>query len=655
MVTNIPKEYQLIDIPQDSTAYIFDIEADGFLEDLTKIHCVWSYSVNIKVWRGTANPRNSGDAISLEEHLKILQEADYLIGHNIIGYDIPAIQKVYPWFKPKGILIDTLIWSNLCYPNMYSVDPIQKKYISPLKRKLFKLDKERDKEIYKETEKELKHFNSLYGKHKMEAWGYRLGEYKGDFKDFSKWTPEMHEYCKQDVWVNYKIYEKLLERKNRVTNMSLWCEHEVKKIVHRQEQKGFLFDEVKAQPFYSELAGRRSELFEVLKDSFGDIVTYKKFTPKVNRKDLGYVKGQEFTKKIVTEFNPNSEKHIMYWLKKKYNWEPIEFTKKGNPKFNEEVIKNLPYPEAVPLLEYAQVNKILTMLGDGDKGWLKMVTKEGRIHGGVNTQGAGTGRMTHSNPNLAQIPKGDPCDDHKEPVDDCKKCNSYKLGKMCRVLFYVPRNHKLVGCDASGLELRCLAHYMNDSEYTKILLEGDIHSANQEAAGLPTRDNAKTFIYGFLYGAGNAKIGSIVGKGSKEGKRLKDKFLKGLPKLGRLIYQIKEVLRDRNYLKAIDGRRIPVRSSHSALNFLLQGLGALIMKYALVIADYRLQQEFTAGEDYEFVVNVHDEWQVESKEEVSQRVGEILQQSIIDSGIYLKLNCPLDGEFDIGNNWSETH
>src|SRR5690606_31621074 len=185
----------------------------------------------------------------------------------------------------------------------------------------------------------------------------------------------------------------------------------------------------------------------------------------------------------------NSRTHIYKRLKDKYNWKPKEFTEKGTPKVSEEVLESLPYPEAELLNEYLMIQKRISQLAEGHSAWLKMVRPDGRIYGSVITNGAVTGRMTHNSPNLAQVP-----------------AVNVPYGKECRSLFTVPDDRVLVGADASGLELRCLAHYMarfDKGAYARELLEGDIHTANQKAAGLPTRDNAKTFIYAFLYGAGD--------------------------------------------------------------------------------------------------------------------------------------------------------
>ena len=263
------------------------------------------------------------------------------------------------------------------------------------------------------------------------------------------------------------------------------------------------------------------------------------------------------------------------------------------------------------------------------KNWLDAVQDDGRIHGRVNTCGAVTGRMTHSSPNMAQIP-------------------SDSLYRQC---FVVPEGSKLVGIDASGLELRMLAHYMDDAKYTDLILNGDIHTYNQQAAGLDTRAQAKTFIYAFLYGAGDAKIGSIVGGSSRKGAQLKQRFLDSLPALLKLINKVaKHGLQ--GSLPGLDGRRVLIRSEHAALNTLLQSAGAIVMKKALVIATNKLARY---GYPYKLVAQVHDEFQVEVPEEYADRVGAVFRNAIREAGRQLDLRCPLDGEFKVGNNWAETH
>jgi DNA polymerase I-like protein with 3'-5' exonuclease and polymerase domains len=219
---------------------------------------------------------------------------------------------------------------------------------------------------------------------------------------------------------------------------------------------------------------------------------------------------------------------------------------------------------------------------------------------------------------------------------------------MCWI---VPKGKKLVGFDASGLELRMLAHYMDDEDYTNEILTGDIHTANQIAAGLKERSQAKTFIYAFLYGAGDAKIGSVVGGSARDGNALKQRFLSNTPALASLRERVGRAV-GKGYLIGLDGRKLWVRSEHSALNTLLQAAGAIVMKKALVLLD-----EQAKGQDFnfKFVGNVHDEVQAEVDEQQAEAFGELAVSCLKQAGEAFGLRCPLDGEYKIGDNWSETH
>jgi len=270
------------------------------------------------------------------------------------------------------------------------------------------------------------------------------------------------------------------------------------------------------------------------------------------------------------------------------------------------------------------------------------MVKGGRIHGQVNTNGAATGRCTHNRPNIAQTPSvGAP------------------FGTDCRALFHAPTGYDLVGADLSGLELRCLAHFMakyDDGAYIDVVLNGDIHSVNQKAAGLPTRNSAKTFIYGFLYGAGPAKIGSIVDGSEKEGRKLINKFMKATPALKQLRDAVGAAVEKNNHLAGLDGRILPVRSPHAALNTLLQGAGALLAKQATVI----LYQNLTAkgykwGEDYAQVAHVHDEVQLIARKEIADDVGKEAVKSFQLAGEHFKFRCEVTGEYKVGSNWANTH
>jgi DNA polymerase-1 len=269
------------------------------------------------------------------------------------------------------------------------------------------------------------------------------------------------------------------------------------------------------------------------------------------------------------------------------------------------------------------------------RSWIKELDETtGRVHGYVNPNGAVTSRMTHSHPNMAQIPS-----------------SSSPYGEDCRACWTVPEDYRLVGIDASGLELRMLAHYLNDEGYTNEILNGDIHTANQRLADLESRDQAKTFIYALLYGAGDAKLGSVVGRGRAHGKGLRQRFFDNLPSFKKLTDRVQREAKS-GFIKALDGRKLTVRSEHAALNTLLQGAGAIVMKKALIILDETIR---TNNWDAKFVANVHDEWQIECHVYDAVDVGKAGVEAIIQAGIELNLNCPLDGDYKVGENWSETH
>ena len=590
---------------------IFDLETDGLLPEVSKVHTLTTYST-------ITHEFNTFDKEFARAGIQFVMDAAEICGHNIIAYDLPVIKKLFGW-EPKGKVRDTIILSRLAYPEIKDVD--------------YGLNREG------------KLPGNLIGRHSLEAWGYRLGQRKGTFgktTNWKEWSQEMSDYCKQDVKVTAELFNRV--RAKGLPEEAIELEHQVQTIIYRQQVYGFLFDREKAETLYATLLKKQHEIGKKLSTFFKPwYVKGVSFTPKRSDKKKGYVAGVEFTKVKYTEFNPASRAHIADRLATLYGWKPAEYTEDGTPKLDEEILKALPYPEAPYLAEYFLLLKRIGQIAEGKEGWLKTVEKDGRIHGSVNTIGAVTRRMSHAHPNVAQVPRvGSP------------------YGADCRGLFTSPKGRVLVGADASGLELRCLAHYMaayDGGAYVQEILKGDIHTTNQKAAGLPDRDSAKTFIYAFLYGAGDYKIGIILNAGAAEGKAIKAKFLQSLPALATLKNVVESVAKDKGTLRSLDGAPMKVRSQHSALNTLLQGAGAIIMKKALVILDANLQgvYNFIPGKDYEFVANIHDEWQIECKENLAEIIGKMAAESFKWAGEALKLRCPLAGEYKVGKTWADTH
>lgn len=475
---------------------------------------------------------------------------------------------------------------------------------------------------------------SLEGGHSLAAWGGRLGFPKGDFNDWDAgYSAEMEAYCIQDTLVTEKLYLHLTTEltRNKFEERSIKLEHNVQAVIAKQEESGFKLNERDAIILLSTLQNKLVVLETELQNIF-PTKTILRVSEKTGKP----------LKPIIEPFNPGSRKQIGERLQEK-GWKPDKYTETGQPIVDEGTLEGLDFPEAKAIAEYLLLQKRIAQI----QSWLKVVQPDGRVRGKVITNGAVTGRMTHHSPNMAQVPavKKD-----NDGVVLYGGAGGYST--ECRDLWIVEKGYKLVGIDASGLELRMLAHYMEDDAYIYEVTQGDIHTANQKAAGLETRSQAKTFIYAFLYGAGAAKIGKVVGAGAREGQKLIDSFLENTPKLRALREKVARISKSSGSLPGLDGRRLYIRSDHAALNTLLQGAGAIVMKQALVILDERLSK---LGVDYKFVANVHDEWQIEVEEAYADMVGKLGVQAIEQAGRVLKMRCPLTGAYKVGNSWKETH
>lgn len=706
---------------------VMDIEANNLLENVTQFHCgvLYDYATgeytSYRPWDFEAYL----DAMEAE-----VARGGLIVGHNITKYDSPVLTKLAKlqlnreFHLPRENVVDTLVLSRLLFANIKDTDmALLRSGKLPGKR---------------------------FGSHALEAWGYRLGEMKGEYKDdFKKLLEEQGEdyvdgaewisfnepmmaYNVQDVVVTKVLLEKLLSDKHyfppedgcgdnwwmhdavtfwQYSCEAVWLEHRAAWLLAKQERNGFPFNTKAIEELYVELAGRRSELLQTLTDTFGTWyqpkggtelflhprtgkplgkyprvkypkqgAIYKKPKNKAQREGRepceldtrDYVEGAPYTPVEHVVFNPSSRDHIALKLKEA-GWVPTEFTDKGAPKVDDEVLEHVRVedPEkqkCIDLIkEYLMIQKRIGQAAEGDKAWLRYVQEDGKIHGSVNPNGAVTGRATHSFPNLGQVPGV------RSPY-----------GEPCRAAFGA--EHHLdgltgqpwvqAGIDASGLELRCLAHFMSkydDGAYADVILNGDIHTVNQTAAELPTRDNAKTFIYGFLYGAGDEKIGQIVGAGKERGKELKKKFLENTPAIAALREGIQQTLVEssrwvageqkvkwkRRWIKGLDGRKVHVRSPHAALNTLLQSAGALICKLWIVETEELLLKaglKHGWDGDFAYMAWVHDEIQVACRtSEIAQQVIDIAQQAMRNVGEHFKFRCRLDTEGKMGPNWAVCH
>jgi len=456
----------------------------------------------------------------------------------------------------------------------------------------------------------------------------------------------MMNYCVRDVELNTKVLEELRKESRGFEKDCISIEQGVAKIMKQQEADGFEFDMPLALGLLAELREKKqlieSEVHETFKPKWVDtkqVTPYIKKDGNLSKRGMTDEEYQRcldtdnynpFMRQTLQEFNLGSRKQIGEYLID-FGWKPDRFTPTGQPIVDEKTLSKITHiHEAKLIADFLLLQKRIAQIDS----WVEAVKDDGRVHGFVIPNGTITGRMAHRNPNVAQVPS------HGSPY-----------GKECRSCWIVKDGYKLVGVDASGLELRMLAHYMDDKEYVNEIINGDIHTANQNFAGLKSRDQAKTFIYALVYGAGDEKIGSII-KGSRTaGKQLRERFLSSLPAYRTLKERVDRAA-TKTFLKGIDGRKLYIRNKHAALNTLLQGAGAILMKKALIMLDDILKLNTI---DYRFVANIHDEWQIEVKESQADFVGEMAVKCIIDAGEHFNLRCPMDGEYKVGGNWSETH
>ncbi len=597
---------------------VLDIETDGL-----KPTVIWCCAAS--------NGEVYYDAVSFNAFIRDLDTETTLVAHNGLAYDFPVLERL--WGADLSIFpkLDTLVLSRLANP-------------------------------------------SREGGHSLKAWGAELGFPKGDYNDWSHLNDEMVTYCKQDVAVNEKVYSRLKIELAHFKGDCVELEHQVQLIIVDQINNGWQLDERYASDLVATLKERVYELEAEVHAVFLPLPTFiSEVTPKVKKdgtfsivglKFLGdrWVDvGGRFSRVDYSPFNLGSRQQISRHLQH-FGWKPKNYTAAGvevllkikqmpvgpaqtaaqaefeakallgkHVLMDERLLESVKgIPEAQLIAEYLMVQKRLGLVNS----WIEAQEPDGRVRGYVNSNGAVTGRMTHSKPNVAQVPS-----------------SHSPYGVESRSCWIAAEGYSLVGMDASGLELRMLAHYMNDEKYTSEILDGDIHTANMLAAGLTDRSQAKTFIYAYLYGAGDEKIGSIVGGGRAEGAALKAKFLENTPSLAVLRADVeKEAIKGN--IEGLDGRRLKIRSSHAALNTLLQSAGAVVMKKALTLLDHYAK---LWGIEYRFVGNIHDEIQTEVEIGKEDVFGRLAVSCIQASGTHFNLNCPLDGEYKVGKTWASTH
>lgn len=606
---------------------------------------------------------------SIWQGLEVLGQAERVYWHNGIGFDVPALAKVYGE-EPhdRSVMRDTQVIAQMRWAH------ISKEDHAHIKSGKYPGD-------------------FLAGSHRLKEWGIRLGIHKGEYTDWCKaqgikdpwstWRPEMQTYCEQDTAVGRALVLKI--REAGVTPESQETEHELAWYLAQQQRNGWPFDREKAIALQARLVQRREELSKELIGLFGSwLVPDGTAEPKVNNKTRGITKGASYSKMKLVEFNPTSRQHIANRLQKLYGWKPTEYSDNGDPKVDDDILSSLPYPPIPLLTEYLVVAKRLGQISEGNQAWLHHARTDGpeggaitgmhHIHGRVKQNHAITHRAAHASPNTGQVPK----------VGSI-------YGAECRELWRVPAGWVQVGADAASLEARCLGHYMakyDDGAYAKMLLSGDVHTANRISLGLPgdtpevamvARSGTKNWYYAFMYGAWDDKLGSMLvnirmpdgraliepprGGWTKQkiaayGKAKKEQFLENTPALGQLISDVKFAAATRGYVTAPDGRRTYIRSDHAALNSLIQSAGAVICKRWIVHFNRALITAIgPQGWNGKWAALgwVHDEVQIATRPEIAEEVGTLLVTVIRGLTHHFRWRVPLDGEYKIGGNWKECH
>lgn len=613
----------------------FDIETNGLLDTVSEMWCICIANVmcptDVVTYTDRVPPCEEKMIAPLQEGLDRLLSADRLVAHNGIGYDVPAVKILQNVDLPLNKVWDTQVVGGLLEPERRSLA--------------------------------------------LKTYGEAMGYPKGDYDDWTGgYTEDMRVYCVRDVEITARLYadqmdslEQWRERGYDMTD-ALRTEHVMRDILFRQEQHGFNFDVEAAEALDADLRGELSDLEVELQNQFEPAYRPDKgewdfkartwintttFYPKTDNRRMGYVAGAPLTKVKREMFNPGSRAQIAQRLSQAFAWKPTQFTPAGTPIVDESMLQDLDYQPAKVMRQFLKTSKQVGQLSEGKNGWLRL-HRDGRIHGQVRSCGARTHRMSHMRPNTAQVDKD----------------------TRMRSLWTANEGDRLVGADASGLELRLMAAYLysvDGGTYADSVLYGnsadgtDVHTLNQKAVGLHSRNSAKTIFYAWLYGAGDAKLGSVViedalaagmpkpkGNVYGIGKKARADLQRGIDGIDRLIAYAQKRAKEVGYLMLPDGR--PVKSTErTALNSLLQGAGAVLMKKAAVIYDTVLVPERGLTGQFGYCANVHDEIQFSVRPDYEEQVGQAFCDAIEMAGVELGYKIPFAGEYDVGDNWAETH
>jgi len=621
-----------------------DLEANGLLRQATKIHCgVFKIQGEKQLHKFRPN--------QMEEMFKFLDGVDVLIMHNGIGYDFPLMEKLHG-YKFKGKKVDTLLMSRLLKPKRMLPFNCPNKKIGP---------------------------------HSIEAWGYRVGRGKPEHNDWENFSEEMLHRCSEDVEILELVYNALMkESEGSNWRNAFLLTFELFENLQKQEEYGWLVNREHMLNCIHQLDRWIARIDRAV----------SKYLPLVlevdetkNKGEYGYIKkpflkSGKYSESVNTWYvncnispedvqvegcfsrigfrrtNLNSNEETKDFLLQ-LGWEPLEWnTNDEGERTSPKLSKDDPFEGINGALGRLVAKRVQCRQRKSIiEGLIESIRDDGCLASSVANL-AETGRATHRG--IVNVPGA----------------KSF-YGKQMRQIFTCKPGYVLVGTDSDSCQIRMLCGRMNDPVYTDNVLNGrkedgtDIHSVNMRAAGLPNRDAAKTFFYGFLFGAGDAKVGKIVRGSAADGKRLKEQFLKGLPALGRLVEGLKAEWRknakqrynpkfDRmeyydGWVTGLDGRPVFVASEHAILVYVLQSDEAIMMTKAYNLLWERLSKKYRYKEDFGVVCWYHDEYTIECRKEIAEDVKKISEQCIVDAAEHFKIACPHVGDGKIGTDWYAIH
>lgn len=608
---------------------VFDIETNGLLDELTTCHCITLASLDcksvddVKIYHDTEGitPRHG----SIAEGLAALAAAPKLAGHNIVGYDMPALDKLFGFKRDIDDLYDTVIWSRFVYSDR----------------------RERDFGLADAGKMDRK----FIGQHSLASWGNRLGEPKGDpGGDWSTFTQSMADYARQDVVVNVRLYHVLAKRLPEGDGI-VW-ESRFADQLERMARTGVQLDRKAATKLLRHLEDRRELLEEEIQGVFPPLSQpYKPYPSGKPRLMPCKIRGGKHPDKLIP-FNPGSRQQLARRLESMYGWVPRELTAKGNPALHEAALMDIAkmYPVAAKVSEYHILQARIGVLQDGNQAYFKLCDENDVLHGRVIHCGTVTGRCAHRSPNTGNV---------------CSIRKPY--GKEMREIFIPFEGYRQAGFDADGLELRMLAHYLapyDDGAYVHAVHAGtkeegtDAHSLH--AAAISTihpvsRSDSKTVTYGYLYGAGNKLLGGLVQGSARKGGAVRRALEKKITGLDLLQDGLTKAYK-RGHVTSLLNQRIAVRHEHATLNSLLQSAGAAVMKLVPVYLEQYLKEDgLVIGSDWIQTGHIHDEVQGSLRPGLEDTFTACVDKAFTSTQLHLNLNVPLVGSADFGGSWADTH